>query len=216
MIIKKITNKEELKEIVLLHKNIFPDYFLSKLGNKIIYYYYYYYWLYDDLIYIAKENESSIGFSVGYLSNSQAREVFEKRHLLRLTLALLRLIFFRDKQVLNKIYNYLNNIFSKLCNRYFNSIENNNNKLIREAGLLSIGVLNLYRKLGVGSKLLDFFEQELSSLLKKDKIKYTIGVYEKNISAIKFYENKSFKLYNQNSKEKLLSFYKIIESKYNE
>lgn len=75
-----------MKAVTELHKECFPDYFLTSLGENLLEKYYLEYLIENDLFVLAydTDTEQLAGFCVGYYQGSEARKVFEQKNKMKL------------------------------------------------------------------------------------------------------------------------------------
>ena len=184
VVIEKATIKDMAK-VAEVHVQCFHGYFISELGTTLIQRYYQEFLLEDDnLFLIAKENENIIGFCMGYVQGkSDARNSFIRNNRFLLTVKILEKGLQFNKIVINRVYLHVKYYFKAL----FNSTKNISPKQLVDAkgDLLSIGVLEQYRGLGVSCQLVRKFEE---MLMNKEINTYQLSCYSSNLVAIKFYQ----------------------------
>lgn len=173
----------DLESITNIHIEIFEDYFLTQLGFKLLYFYYLEYFLQNNILLIAEDNCCPIGFLVGYYTDRpNARNIFTKHHFLRLCFKLFYLVLKKDEGAIRRIKARINGLFTR------KKINNNNaNEIKPFADVLSIGVIDKYKRCGVGKKLLVEFENCIKKNNKcKTNIIYTLSTFSNNSRAINF------------------------------
>ena len=181
MIEYRIATETELQMVVETHIQCFPDYFLASLGNKLLYSYYKCFFIERNLFAVAFDNGKMIGFAMGHLCPSEARQNFERENAVLLFFRLLALCIKLDK-----------NALERCTSRLFRKKTAGNNLSFSaqaDATLLSIGVLEEYRRQQVASQLVAEFE----SLLKQYHVKsYTSSVRKENVKIQAFYNRLGF------------------------
>lgn len=75
MINYRLATKKDIEEIARIHINEFSDYFLTVLGEKLVYSFYKSYYETNNILVVAEKNKEIIGFILG-TDSSLAREKF--------------------------------------------------------------------------------------------------------------------------------------------
>ena len=197
--IVEVAKEADLLGVAKVHRECFPEYFISTFGEHLIEEYYRCFLKEDNLFVIAKEGESIIGFCMGYRYGSTARSIFLKENRIKLGIRMLQQCLKCNKLVISKCWNYFLGIFDK-------KIGTNNSNKLAEGDLLSICVLPNCEGKGISRALLEAFEIVLS---KKQINDYVLSVYKTNKRAVHFYEKMGLKIVAETENE--YKMYKIIE-----
>lgn len=181
--------KDDLKEIAKVHTLCFEGYFLSSLGEHLLQKYYECY-ISENAPFIIATNEYNeiIGFCMGYITGSKARNNFESNYKWKLILRLLVLCIKLDKQALDRVHSKICSICHSIINKKTNHAQTKNPNNL--GSLLSICVMPQFRGTEIASTLLKEFENQLN---KTNITKYTLSVYKTNARAIGFYKKMGFK-----------------------
>lgn len=171
----------ESKELAALHLESFKDFFLSSLGKSFLNTYYKSCLKSADSIAICAidENENLVGFSVGCVHSKG----FHKRLIIK------NFIDFIFQGIIIIITN------PKALIRLLNNLGKNINK--EDKGnyteLLSIGVLPVFNRHGIGKELIKRFEEE-AKLRNAKEIALTTDL-QNNDRVLKFYFNNGYSIY---------------------
>lgn len=197
----RIAQIEDMNKIAKVHVQCFKDYFLTSFGQELISKYYEEFFLEENLFVIALNDENEIiGFAMGYLHGSKAREKFEKKY--RYTLAknlIFRCIKF-EKLALRKCLLRTKDILMSKLQKMEPMREVN--ALQTSGELLSICVLPQWRGLDIAQNLI--FEYE-KLLLEKGVQNYSLTVLCENARACNFYEKCGFVLTHKTKSEMVYS-----------
>ena len=96
----RLATKDDLKTISSIHINEFSEYFLTILGEKLVYKFYESYYENQNILVVAEKNKKVIGFILG-TDNSQARENFFKQNFNKIFWKLFK-EFFKGNKILWK------------------------------------------------------------------------------------------------------------------
>jgi len=191
----KFVNKNDIKTVAILHKNIFPDHFLGMLSVNLITRFYESF-VSDRLIFLVSINEDKVsGFVLGGNSSviNECKKKFVKDNFVRLFVYLV---------LSPKVYPL---IFSRLKNMLKINKKSKGQVSTASIRLLSIGVNSEYKRGGIGSTLIKHFEE----IAKQKGIEsYGLSVYKTNEKAISFYKKNGLKIEKETSNS--LYFYKTL------
>lgn len=138
MIVYRKAQHDDLYNIAKVHVECFRDYMISKLGNRLVANYYKEFLEEDDLFVIAEEENKIVGFCMGYIRGSHAREKFVANNRSQLIKRLLWLCFRLDTLAISKGFSYFR---GNLCKKKNPTNTNQDKKQISKQGdLLSICV----------------------------------------------------------------------------
>ena len=197
MQIRKV-NLSDLDKIVNVHKQCFKNSFSTQLGNKLLKKFYETYLNQNPDLFFAAEEETIVGFCMGYLcTDANLTKRLIKNNLVLFTLRCLLLTVIFNKQMWGKLFSIFkkkNNDF-EIINKEFSAVKQH-----QVADLLSICVVDTFRGKGASSALVDVFFEKL----KEKGFSYCIlSVDPENSRAISFYKKKGFTIYKK-SKECLV------------
>lgn len=153
MIVYRKARHDDLNNIAKVHVECFPDYMISKLGNRLVANYYKEFLEEDNLFVIAEEENEIIGFCMGYIKGSHAREKFVANNRTQLIKRLLWLCCRLDKLAISKGFSYLK---GKLCKKK-NPIDKSQvkKKISKQGDLLSICIKKYKRGGTIGVNLVN-------------------------------------------------------------
>lgn len=168
----------DVDQLVIIHKEAFPDFFLTSLGEKFLKNYYYYSLKTKGSIAVCVENDHREiqGFAVGCLESAG----FHKRVFLKSPIIFILSImtaFIKSPKVL-----------LRLLKNFEKKASDNDDKNYSE--LLSIAVKPEYKGRGLGKVLLNEFEKKILGFNGK-KIALTTDV-SNNQGVIAFYESNGY------------------------
>lgn len=189
----------DLAEIADVHRECFPEYFISSLGQKLIISYYHEYLKEDAIFVVAKDGLNVIGFCMGYMTGSRAREKFLEHNFMRLCLRLCWLCVSLNILAITKCWNF---VIGQLTKNRIASLA-----VLADGHLLSICAKSEYRGSGIAEELVKQFEEKL---ITKDIKDYVLSVYTKNSRAVKFYEHCGMIIVSNNNGEYKL--YKKVDN----
>ena len=195
MILKKL-DVSDVKKIVLLHDDSFPDFFLTTLGKPFLEVLYKSIILHLDGIAVGIfENENLLGFAIGSCKKSGFYSDIFKRNFFELGLYCLPSLI-RRPQIGKRIFKSL---FSKATSEDF---------IIENATLLSICVDPKQSKRGLGALILKEFEKEASPKEYRLFIAGDGNLRGFVVNSILQYELKKTKYVGRLKPEELVGFYK--------
>jgi ribosomal protein S18 acetylase RimI-like enzyme len=180
MIIRKAT-LSDLAGIVNVHLLAFPHFFLTSLGRDFLVQYYKIYIKYSHIAYVAEENSAIEGFVVGSNNSASFYKDLKKevRHFIFPILAnMINIQLF--KKILRRVIAVF---FKKKVNASLKSYDNLNE-------LTSIGVMPNDQSRGLGSQLLEKYEQ-YCNCIGIEGITLTTDA-ENNKNVLKFYEKSGY------------------------
>ena len=184
MIIFKDATENDMASVAKLHVDCFQGTFIASLGLKLIENYYREYLKEKSPFVLAYEDNSLIGFCMGYYDGSKARESFMAQNKKQLILRLIELCLSFNRLALSKCWYY---VFPPKMPKK----EKDKKPVKAEADLLSICVKEIYRGLGISKSLVHEFEKKLIENEKKD---VTLSVYMTNDRAIGFYKKMGYSI----------------------
>lgn len=174
----------DLKRIVTVHQACFKDYFLTSLGTTLLYRFYEQFLNENkDLFIVAESDDTIIGFVMGYLTGSKARQNFEKQNRFRLLFRVLWLCSILNHEALLRVRTKITALFYKRKKNTHSSIDP------KEATLLSICILPDYQGGGRAAAMVSEFEK---ILLRNNKHVYVLSVKNYNARGVHFYEKLGF------------------------
>ena len=183
-------------KIAQTHIICFPNYFISKLGENLVANYYKEFVDEDNIFVIAESEGNIIGFCMGYLTGSNARDKFIANNRSSLVKRLLLLCCKFDKLAISKCFSFIKSKFVK--SKPTTSVK-------ADGDLLSICLRPEYR----GSEIAPTLVFEFEKLLKEKNAKdYVLSVYKTNVGAIRFYEKCGLAIVGENDDE--YKFYKKL------
>jgi ribosomal protein S18 acetylase RimI-like enzyme len=175
----------DLKNVAQLHADVFPDYFLTHLGQEMLQIFYSGF-VDRNLVFsnIVLVNGKIVGFVVG-MTDSQAFFDFFYSNYFYSILKHVSVHFFSDKVIRNDIHLRINHVKRALFAKFSpKKITTTNNSKI-PTRLLSIGIDSEYRGHGIAELLTEnFFRQVAAAGV--DRI--GLSVLKNNPRAIAFYE----------------------------
>ena len=138
MIVYRKAQHDDLYNIAKVHVECFHDYMISKLGNRLVVNYYKEFLEEDNLFVIAEEENKIVGFCMGYIRGSHAREKFIANNHFQLIKRLLWLCCCFDTLAISKAFSYLK---ENLCKKEppTNTCQDKKN-ISKQGDLLSICV----------------------------------------------------------------------------
>lgn len=191
----RLANTEDLPSISTIHKVCFKDSFSTQLGKRLLSRFYYEYLAQNpDLFIVAEEDDTLIGFCMGYLcKDSSIMKKFIVHNFLSFAIRCFFLIVTGNPCAWKKL--------KDLFNRKKESIEVVDESVNDvpddlKGDLLSICVLPSYRRRGVAENLVC----EYLSMMRKKNLKYCLlSVDPNNAKAIRLYERVGFHVYRKAS-----------------
>lgn len=184
MITFKDAKESDMASVAKLHVDCFQGTFIASLGLELIENYYCEYVKENCPFVLAYEDNSLIGFCMGYYDGSKARESFLEHNKKQLIHRLLKLCISFNRLAISKCWHY---VFPAKKTKKDKEKE----PVKAEADLLSICVKEIYRGMGVSKGLVHEFEKKLIENNKKD---LTLSVYMTNDRAIGFYKKMGYSI----------------------
>lgn len=172
----RVANLLDLKQVADVHIQCFKGTFIASFGHNLVTKYYEEFFNEAPLFVVAEDENKIVGFCMGYKSGSKARSKFIRKNRLRLFFKMLILCLSLNRLAISKCFNMV---------KPKRKISAGCLKVIAEADLLSICVLDNYKGRGLAKKLVADFEQ---LLVDNDLHDYTLSVYKTNDRAIGFYK----------------------------
>lgn len=201
----------DLPAIADLHRQVFPDYFLTHMGQDFLQRFYQEFMSKPAYGIVAKHETRIVGFVAGTTELSNLYNQFYKHNFM----ALIRIViiqFFADSYVRQNIRNRMIHFRRALSSLLSNRTENEqtsqveNSPLLQEAHLLSIGVAAEYRGYGIAETLCERFCTEL----KQAGVRAVyLSVFPDNKRAIRFYEKNGWQQTEGDSSS--LLFFKLLD-----
>jgi ribosomal protein S18 acetylase RimI-like enzyme len=175
----------DLKRVAQLHADVFPDYFLTHLGQEMLQIFYSGF-VDRDLMFssVVVINGKIVGFVVG-MADSQA---FFDRFYSNYFYFILKHVsfhFFADKVIRRDIHLRINHIKRALLAKFFQKTTTTTNDSKISTRLLSIGIHSEYRGRGIAELLTGNFIQQVAAA-EIDRI--GLSVLKNNPRAVAFYE----------------------------
>lgn len=180
----RLATKDDLQAITNIHINEFSEYFLTVLGEKLVYKFYESYYENQNILVVAEKNKKVIGFILG-TDNSQAREIFFKQNFNKIFWKLFK-EFFKGNKILwkgisRRIFFIKEAIIARLSKK--NNIASQ--KVSDSYRLLSIAIRSKERGNNIAFDMEAFFCRQLL----EEKIKRVgLSVKKDNERAISFYK----------------------------
>lgn len=194
--IHQVHNRNDIREIGIIHKKTFPGYFLSLLNEKMITDFYYMYMKENDILFVARDDDQIVGFLLGIKQGALAGNMFKRKHFVYLFFRLIALCItlnptalMKVKQMIKPPKNDYEPLFAKK----------------HDAFILSIGVLPQYRGNGIAKSLIMHFEPAIKALGMKE---YGLAMKRDNDGARCFYERLGLSV--EQATDKMVYFYKKI------
>ena len=186
----------DLNEIAEVHKKCFQKSFLTKYGRKTLSRYYGEFMEEGGPFVIAKQNSAIVGFCMGYVGQSDARNRFLRKHFLSMAIKTLGFLLTFDKTV-----------YKRICSSIMPSKGqvNEEKDVENEAFLLSICVLEEKRGTGLSKQLVEEFEKQL---IERKCNSYVLFAEEDNDRGIAFYNKMGYKQVRR--KDGSIKFYKRL------
>lgn len=183
-VIFREVQEKDLSKVVSVHRKCFSGYFLTTMGATLLRKFYKeYYDEQKELFIVAEDNDSIVGFVMGYLTGSTARASFERKNRSALLINVIGRCILLDKEAIIRLRNRIRVLFKKQT-----SASNQPNDA-REASLLSICMLPDYQGGKRAETLVNLFE---NALQKMNKHIYALSVKNNNERGIRFYEKMGF------------------------
>lgn len=189
----RIAIVNDLKQIAQVHIACFPHTMWDFLGQELVQNFYEEYLRENPLFVVATDNETIIGFCMGYKVPTQARTLFMQKNRMKLIKRIMIGLLTFNKLVIDRCLKAIK------PHRSANPIK-------AEGDLLSICVLDEYKGRGVAQQLIKRFEEELLSMNIHD---YTLSVYTSNSRAIAFYQRQGLRV-EDDSDETQVVMYKSL------
>lgn len=184
----RFATSKDLEEVVSVHSQAFPNFFLSKLGSKFLYRMYRAFLESGHSIFIVSVNDSGnvTGFAVGMLKNGPSDLRFALRFFPSFAIAVLPSLIFNPGMIFNRLFA----MFSGLTKSSVLSFVPSNSLLLK-----SIGILPSLRGCGVGATLIRNFE----ICARKKKVSQIVLTTDEhsNDRALHFYNQHGYSVINQ-------------------
>lgn len=177
----RLANRDDFSEIVSVHKKCFRESFSSTLPNDVLESYYLEYFSQHHLFFIAEENNTIIGFVMGYESGTTAYSSFIKNNRLVLLQSILKNLIICNRITWKKLCVVLRDKLSKNNTIIYENIKNAS----KYGDLLSICVIEQYRGTGIALELVNSFEKEL---INRNITSYYLSLYPENERGYHFYQ----------------------------
>ena len=178
----------DIKALASVHRDVFPDYFLSHLGQKAVEAFY------SNIITGTEENFSSIaecngqliGFVAGARDSSRFFRNLYRNHFIDMALGVLQGVL-ASAVFRKQLWDRRSQILRALRSKFLAAPKTDTQHVVSKAKfrLLSIGVLPNHRKSGIAEAMLSHFLQQLDSAGIQE---VGLSVFDSNKRAIRFYE----------------------------
>jgi ribosomal protein S18 acetylase RimI-like enzyme len=178
----------DVKALASMHRDVFPDYFLSHLGQKAVEAFY------ADIIRgsgthfssIAQSNGQLIGFVAGTSDSAGFFRKLYHDHFVDMALGVLQGIF-TDAVFCKQLWDRRSHVLRALQSRFLKEPATTTPHPVSKVPvrLLSIGVLANQRKPGVAESMLNHFLQQLDAAGIRE---VGLSVFDSNQRAVRFYE----------------------------
>jgi len=200
VIIYRKVKKEDLNQIAKIHKEAFPDYFLTAFGEELLYEFYNQYFLNNNIFVVAEENNKIIGFILGNNSDIPRKKFFNE-NFYRISLKVIFELLKLNKNLWNGIFQRVFFVKEAIISKFRKNIKIEeriiqNKKSYR---LLSIAVNPKVKGKNIAVEMEKYFCEEL---LKIGIEEVGLSVKKENIRAIKFYEKCGYFLEREEEKSK--------------
>ena len=191
----RTAEKKDIKRVVQIHIERFPNFFLSSLGNQFLKTFYRSFLKLPGLLIVLEDENEIKGFACGSYSNHSFYKKLLFNNIGNFTIIGIILMFSKPKGIL----------------RILSNLQKSNAIEIEFAELLSIATLK--NKKGYGAKLLNAFENELRINLSKkaEKISLTTD-YENNDKTIQFYKQNNYQVLNVLESYENRKMYRFIKN----
>lgn len=191
----RTAEKEDIKQVVRIHIERFPNFFLSSLGKQFLKTFYRSFLKLPGLLIVLEDENKIKGFACGNYSNHSFYKKLLLKNIGNFTFIGINLIFSNPKGIL----------------RILSNLKKSNGIEIEFAELLSIATVK--NKKGYGAKLLNAFEDELkiNPFKNAEKISLTTD-YENNDKAIRFYKQNDYQVLNVFESYENRKMYRFIKN----
>lgn len=179
----KVVKQSDISQIISIHQEAFPDFFLTSLGDNFLYLYYSSICKSLEAVFLCVKDEKDtiIGFAASSLNSNGFNSRLIKRDLFSYLLLSVKLAFSSPKSLIRLIKN-----LSKTSDK----IKDDGNY----AELFSIGVRHNFQGKGVGGNLLKQTEEMIqASISTTHRLSLTTDYYN-NDSALCFYKSKGYEV----------------------
>lgn len=181
--------KSDMNSIAKVHTDCFKGYFLTSLGEKLLEKYYAEYFDEGAPFVLALNDGEIIGFCMGYQTGTKARANFEKKYKLQISVKLLGLCLFFNKNAWVRVIKKIKSIIKGFKQNKKKNITIDEKKV--DGAVLSICVVEKFRGTGVAKALINIFEDKL----KNRRIeKCSLSVLSNNGTARAFYEKMGYSI----------------------
>jgi len=188
----RTATQDDLKDIAVLHKECFPDYFLTKLGLNLLAKYYKEFMTAGDIFLIDIDANTLNGLLVGTPLSSVGRNNFIKHNRIALVLRVLWLCIKFDNDTWDRVFGYI----KPSMRQNDNNSEVNPSEI--EPSLLSICVSDNCKGKGIAKNLVEEFGKRLIVAGYRG---YTLTVHKSNTRANNFYEKMGMTTYKETDSE---------------
>ena len=180
----RLAIKDDLQTVSNIHISEFSEYFLTLLGEKLVYKFYESYYKNQNILVVAEKNKKVIGFILG-TDNSLARERFFKENFNKIFWKLFKEFFKGNKVLWNGIGKRLffikEAIFAKILKKNIEASKRETSSY----RLLSIAMKSDERGNNVAYSMEEFF---CKKLMEKGIKKVGLSVKKDNERAISYYK----------------------------
>lgn len=180
-------SKKHIDDVVTIHMQAFPESTFTKVGKETVRRYYL--WQFEgphDLIALgAYCDETLVGYLFGGVFRGAMIGFLRKNWKFLIMRVLLRPWLLLNRDVRESILSGGKYFLMNPQKRPVNTLKEAESTLKRNS-ILAIAVNSDFYRLGIGSKIMDVFEEDS---LTRDVDEIYLSVNEKNLKAIKFYES---------------------------
>lgn len=180
MFIRTISSSDHINNIINIHKEAFPGFFLTKLGDSFLKVYYKSVIKNGSSLFVGAFNQNElVGFCCTAIVSKNFNKVIIRDNLIVFTFLGLKLLITNPR--------YLYGLFRNMTKKS-SSVQDRSDY----AELLSIAVLNKYQGFGYGQKMIQYAEYELIKL-NRSQLSLTTDLHN-NEKTINFYQKLGYKI----------------------
>ena len=184
MINYRLATKKDIEEIARIHINEFSDYFLTVLGEKLVYSFYKSYYETNNILVVAEKNKEIIGFILG-TDSSLAREKFFEENFNKIFWKLFKEFFKGNRVLWNGISRRLFFIKEAIAVKLYGKNNIISRRETSSYRLLSIAIKSEEGESNIAYYIETFFCKQL---LEKKIKRVGLSVKKDNERAISFYK----------------------------
>lgn len=202
LLYRVLQSEEAINRIAQIHNEVFPNYSLTSLGEKLLRRFYFLHAQSENShLYGAFQGQEMVGFVLFSCETEQLKRKFILQNFVSISCRRLKAKTLLNLNFVRFIYN---NIIFRVTKRGV-PVTSNSERKQPHIRLLSIGTLPVARGTACTRQLVDY---ALSDLKKKNYQSTGLSVYPSNKRAITFYEKMNFQ--QEKSERGLLFYYRTL------